>query len=82
MLESLDITNFQKHSTYHIDFDPYLTVLVGPTNIGKSSLLRAIRWCMLNTPSGDSFIKQGESFTSVKLKVDNHTIERKRGKGE
>ena len=42
MLNSLKITNFQSHSNTEIDFDPRLTVLVGPSNNGKTAIIRAI----------------------------------------
>ncbi len=79
MLESLLIRNFQIHKTMRIEFDPLVTMIVGDNDRGKSALLRALRWCCLNVPSGDSFRRHGSKFTKAVLKVDEHTITRKKG---
>lgn len=80
MLQSLHLRNFQTHRDFFLELDPLTTVITGPSDSGKSSLLRALRWVCTNQPRGDSFITWGEESCSVTLKVDNHTITRTRGK--
>lgn len=82
MLESLTIRNFQGHSNLHIQFDKRITTLVGPSDIGKSSILRALKWVCLNSFDGpaDSFVRWGAKSAIVELKVDGHTIIRKKSK--
>lgn len=79
-LRSLDIKNFQAHSHFKISLDPHLTTIVGPSDVGKSAVLRALRWLALNAPQGDAFVKHGEKATEVSLVVDGSEIVRRRGR--
>lgn len=81
MLESLTISNFQKHRKLTVQFDKGVTCIVGPSDAGKSAILRALRWVAFNKPSGDEFVKQGASRAKVILNVDGRHIKRRRGKG-
>ncbi len=81
MIESILIDGFQKHERRFIAFDPLVTVFTGPTDCGKSSALRALRWVCLNQPSGDDFISWGRDYSRVVLKVDNKKLTRKKGRG-
>jgi DNA repair exonuclease SbcCD ATPase subunit len=76
------VENFQTHEKCDIEFDPLITTLVGPSDVGKSSLLRALRWCCLNRPRGDGFIRHNSKWMRVRLKVDDTTIRRERGGSE
>lgn len=53
---------------------------MGPTDIGKSAVLRALRWLCLNTDYDKSFIRRGAKEVSVTLFVGKHRIRRRRGK--
>lgn len=89
VLESLTIRDFQCYEKERIDFDERITVIVGPTDSGKSSWLRALRWLATNRPSGDGFVRrlpreaQGNSrgVARAVLRFDGHTAERVRGPG-
>lgn len=81
MLERLTIKNFQKHRKVVIEFDPGITTLVGESDVGKSSVLRALRWLAFNRPSGTAFIRAGEEEAKVRLRVDGSAITRHRGRG-
>lgn len=81
-LEKLQIINFQCHKKLEIKFDPYVTVITGSSDIGKSSVIRALRWVCQNYPQGESFIKDGAKGALVKLFIDGKEIKRKRGKGQ
>ena len=78
MIDHLLIQNFQKFSRLRVDFDPQITVLVGPSDTGKSTTLRALRWVGLNA-AGDSFIKHGERGTTVQVFAEGRKITRRRG---
>lgn len=80
-LERLVLKNFQVHKDLEIEFAPGVTTLVGPTDQGKSTIIRALVWLYFNQPSGEEFITHGESDCSVTLTTDQHTIERFRGPG-
>lgn len=79
MLEKILIQNFQKHEKKVIEFDERITVLTGPSDTGKSSILRALKWVCLNSPQGDAFIRDGSKGTTVRLFIDDSKIGRKRG---
>ena len=78
MLERLLIQNFQRHAKRAIDFGA-ITTIVGPTDAGKSAILRALRWVCTNTPGGGAFIRHGSPGCTVRLEVDGHVIVRRRG---
>ncbi len=68
-LVSLQLVNFQVHTGLIIDFSPGITTIVGPTDHGKSSILRALRWVCLNDLSGEQFIREGRKSCAVCLFV-------------
>lgn len=70
MLESLTLKNFQAHSSLKLKLDPHVTTVIGPTDSGKSAIIRALRWVCRNRPGGDEFLKHGEDKVSVTLRFD------------
>lgn len=76
MFEKLVIKNFQRHSHLEIDLDEKVTTIVGPSDTGKSAVIRSLRWLCQNSPSGIEFLKNGTPSVSVKLTVDGKEIER------
>jgi len=80
LLESITLENFQAHTLWTLDLDPHVTCIVGPTNSGKSSLIRLLRWIAHNKPSGDAFRTKGTDFVRGTLRIDGHTVIRHRGK--
>lgn len=79
MLETLSLQNFQCHEDLRIEFGPGVTTIVGPTDRGKSAVLRALRWLCLSTPSGEAFVRDGARETVVTLEIDDVSIERRKG---
>ena len=79
MIESLSITNFQRHERLDIDFDK-ITTIVGTSDIGKSAIIRAMRWVVMNRPIGTTFMRRGAKRTSVTMKVDGTEVGRIRSK--
>jgi len=78
-LKSIDIENFQSHENTHVDFNSGLNVIVGESNNGKTSILRAIDWVTDNQPLGTDFIMTGKNYCKVRITYDNDTfIERYR----
>lgn len=69
MLKSLKLYNFQAHRKRLIQFDPAITTIRGPTDVGKSAVLRALRWLALNDTGGDEFVTWGadEAVAIVEL---------------
>lgn len=79
MLEKIEITNFQKHKRLSVSFDPTVTTIVGRSEKGKSAIIRALQFVMLNEWNGDTDRRHGSSITKVKLLVDGHVLVRKKG---
>lgn len=77
-LTQLILSNFQAHSYTVIKFDEGVTTVVGPSDVGKSAVIRALRWVCLNDIPGLSFRKEGTKEVSVTLEVDGHSITRTR----
>ena len=78
-VKSIDIENFQSHEKTHVDFDAGLNIIIGESNNGKTSILRAMDWVVDNQPLGTDFIMTGKNYCKVRLTYDNDTfIERYR----
>lgn len=81
-IDRLQIQNFQRHEQLRLKLDESIVAITGQSDVGKSSVLRALRWLATNRPRGDGFVRDGGERTSVKIRVDGKTVERVRGKGE
>jgi exonuclease SbcC len=55
MIESLKLENFQSHEKSDLNFAPGVNVIVGQSDSGKSSIIRALRWVTWNEPLGEAF---------------------------
>ncbi|HBR33882.1 MAG TPA: hypothetical protein DD734_04555 [Firmicutes bacterium] len=64
-----------------IEFAPAggLTVIVGPSDTGKTVIIRALRWLFYNQPQGMEFVRTGASFVRVTLEYESgHKVIRER----
>ncbi len=82
MIQSIKLTNFQAHKELSVDFATGVTTIIGPSDRGKSAILRAIRWVCLNEPAGNSFMMHGTNYVSVELVIDGVVIARSASKNE
>lgn len=80
MLERLTIKNFQPHEKLKIDFDPRVTSIIGSSDVGKSAVVRSLRWVVTNKPGGEAFIRVGSDRVTAIIEVDGHTLKRSRGR--
>lgn len=80
MIEELIVRDFQAHAKTRVRFGPGITSIVGASDVGKSSIIRALRWVCTNKPGGEAFIRDGAANTKVTLRVDGHVVARARGK--
>jgi exonuclease SbcC len=76
MIKELKIRNFQSHKNTTLNFDPGVNVIVGATDVGKSAIIRALRWVVWNRPSGDSFRSNWDGTTKVGVLTDSHGVVR------
>lgn len=56
MLSKIELTNFQSHDASSLEFHPGVNAIVGPSDKGKSAILRAIYWVWTNRPTGVSVV--------------------------
>lgn len=73
----LRIKNFQSHDETLLELDQRVNVIVGPSDVGKSAIIRALRWLFFNEPRGDAFIRRGEDIVLVEAIYDDGYIIRR-----
>lgn len=73
-IKKLVVDNFQSHEHTEVEFGPGLNVIVGPSDHGKSALVRALRWVFYNEPRGASFIRVGAQLCRVRVEMDDGTV--------
>lgn len=82
-IEKVILENFQSHKYTELEFDKNLNVIVGPSDQGKSAIIRGIKWALFNEPSGDYFVREGEKECSVSVFFSDKTkIKRYRSKSK
>lgn len=80
-ITDVELIDFQAHHHTRLSFVDGSNGLVGSSEAGKSSILRAIQWCLTNHFSGNKFIRIGAKRTIVRVTLSNgYTIERQRGR--
>lgn len=81
MLNNFNIINFQGHRNTLLEFSPGLNVIIGPSGVGKSSIIRALKFLFFNTPKGTSFLRRPDG-DKVILSIDsiNYSLKRIRNK--
>lgn len=78
-INKIKIENFQSHKDTELSFSDGLNVIVGPSDQGKSAIIRAIKWVLYNEPRGTDFIRQGANSSKVSLELSNgYVITRER----
>ena len=56
-----------------------LTVLTGPSDTGKTAIIRALRWVLYNIPQGTDYIRAGTSTARVTVEyLSGHQVVRER----
>ena len=84
MINKLIISNFESYKDTVFEFCSGVNAIIGPTDSGKSGVLRALKWPIKNRPSGNSFapkyVKSKKKETTVGIGLENVTIYRSKGK--
>lgn len=81
MIEKIILTNFKVHKSTALKLGPKVTTIVGPSDAGKSTVVQALKWAALNYPSGDGFLRHGESKVEVDVIADGRHVQRRKGSG-
>lgn len=82
-VKSLFLESFQSHSKTKIDLPGpgQVCVIVGPTDSGKTAIVRALRLLMYNTPTGLDYVQVGKTTATVAVELNDGTkVARERGK--
>jgi len=74
MIDYVHITNFQIHWDLKIQFSSGINVIAGPSDIGKTAVLRALRWLVTNKPRGDSFRPWSGGKPCVEASFDQGSV--------
>lgn len=69
MIESLSISNFLSHKETTIEFSEGVNIIIGPTDSGKSALIKALKWLITNRPLGDGMRSSWGGDTSVSIQI-------------
>ena len=80
MIKSLTLKNFQSHRDTHLNFDPGVNVIIGPSDSGKTAIIRIIKWIDRNRPSGNAFRSTWGGDTVGIMEVENLLVSRNKGK--
>ena len=78
-IKRVEIINFQSLKQIDITLSKGINAFIGSSNSGKTAVIRAIRWCLLNKPNGNHFITKGQKEAVVRVHLSNNkTIERRK----
>ncbi len=80
MLKNIHIRNYQSHRDTTLEFHKGTNIIVGPSDSGKSAILRALNWIINNKPAGDAFRSHWGGPTSASIKTSESSICRYRDK--
>ncbi|WP_291330232.1 AAA family ATPase [Desulfovibrio sp. UCD-KL4C] len=72
MIKKIILKNFLAHEYTEIELGPGMTVLTGPNNSGKSSVVEALR-CIATNPLPKHFVRHGAKIARVELEMDDGT---------
>ncbi|WP_332648806.1 AAA family ATPase [Lysinibacillus sp. 54212] len=83
MITAVRIEGFQSHVESTFNLGNGLNVITGPSDAGKTAIIRAIRWIAFNEPTGEAYVNQkvGEAIVTVLL-ASGHIITKRRRKGK
>src|SRR5574343_337198 len=84
MIKTIRVFGFQSHASTVINLSPGVNYVIGPSDSGKSAVIRALRWLWINRPLGSTFVssfsEKGECLVSVE--TDTFSIIRSQTKSK
>ena len=78
-IDRIHLECWQSHEDSTFDLTPGVNAIVGSSDAGKSSVLRALRWVTTNRPRGTGFVHFGEGTARVEIGIGGKKIVRTRG---
>jgi len=76
-IKNLQIKNFQSHKDTTLEFDEGLNIITGPTNMGKSAILRALKKVIRDTPVGNNFVNIDAKECIITVTTEDNEVERR-----
>lgn len=75
-ITQVHIKGFQSHVDSVFNLSDGLTVITGPSDAGKTAIVRALRWLAFNEPQGEAFLHTIRNADgSIKEAVDQASVE-------
>lgn len=68
------IRGFQSHADTTLEFGPGLNAITGPTDNGKSAVIRALKWWAWNQAPDDTWVRLGCTLTTVEVTMSDGTV--------
>ncbi|KMQ17884.1 AAA family ATPase [Bacillus mycoides] len=82
-INEIFVEGFQSHTNSHFNLGNGLNVITGPSDSGKTSIIRAVRWVAFNEPQGEAFVNESVGHATVAIHLDSGiTISKHRRKGK
>ena len=72
MIRFVELQNWRAYQDAAIDLDSKVVFFVAPNGVGKSSLMEAVRWCLLGEPAPrktKAAVRLGAPSASVAVEV-------------
>jgi len=70
MISKLIIKNFQSHKLTKLKFHSGVNCIIGSSDVGKTAIIRALRWLMFNRPKGDAIRSYWGGETRVSMSTE------------
>ncbi len=78
VIEEVILRGFQSHINTSFNLQNGLNVITGPSDSGKTAIIRAIRWVAFNEPQGEAFVNENVGEAEVTILLTNGSIITKR----
>ncbi|GAA4711325.1 AAA family ATPase [Brevibacillus fulvus] len=82
-IQVIRLKGFQSHIDSSVELSPGLTVITGPSDSGKTAVIRAVRWVAFGEPTGEAFVNEAVGEAEVTIELSNGvavTKHRRKGK--
>ena len=73
LFKTLHLVNYQAHKDTTVDFTSGLNIIIGESDMGKSSILRALRKLVRDIPAGKDHINEDATSMKISLMVVDDT---------
>ena len=72
----ITVKNYQRHANSTLEIGPGVTSLIGKSDHGKTSIVRAIGWFRFDRPLGNNFVRKGQNKVAVSIDDVSHIKEK------